>query len=258
MNTNKKLSDNKQDTSHPSPLGEVPGIRLLDEFPSSVRLFLFDMDGVLYNSMPNHVIAWQESMKSFDLEMSVDDVYATEGMRGVETIQRMVKEQQQRIIDEEEALRMYNEKARIFATLPEAPVMEGVMEVMNKIQQADMLIGVVTGSAQRPLLERLEQDFGMFVPSHRVVSAFDVSRGKPAPDPYLMGLKKAGDIPATEAVVVENAPMGVRAGVAAGIFTVAVNSGPLLNSVLAGEGAHIVFDDMPQFRDNWDELFLKR
>ncbi len=223
-----------------------------------VQLFLFDMDGVLYDSMPNHVIAWQESMQSFGLEMRVDDVYATEGMRGVETIQRMVKEQQQREITEEEALSMYNEKARIFATLPEAKVMDGVLEVMDKIKTANMQIGVVTGSAQRPLLSRLEKDFGHFVTSHNIVSAFDVTRGKPAPDPYLMGLKKAGNISATDAVVVENAPMGVRAGVAAGIFTIAVNSGPLPNSVLANEGAHLVFDNMPQFRETWDSLFLDK
>ena len=60
------------------------------------RAVLFDMDGVLYDSMPNHARCWQEAMRKFGLKMTVDDVYATEGMRGVETITQMVKEQQGR------------------------------------------------------------------------------------------------------------------------------------------------------------------
>ena len=57
-----------------------------------------------------------------------------------------------------------------------------------------------------------------------------------------------------EGIVVENAPLGVRAGVAAGIFTVAVNSGPLPDEALAREGANIVFSCMEDFRDAWDNL----
>ena len=34
------------------------------------KAVLFDMDGVLYNSMPNHAVAWQESMKQFDIHMT--------------------------------------------------------------------------------------------------------------------------------------------------------------------------------------------
>ena len=48
---------------------------------------LFDMDGVLYNSMPNHAYSWHTSMASFGIEMSEADAYAHEGMRGVETIE---------------------------------------------------------------------------------------------------------------------------------------------------------------------------
>ena len=53
-----------------------------------------------------------------------------------------------------------------------------------------------------------------------------------------MALQKAG-IQANEAVVIENAPLGVRAGVAAGIFTIALNTGPLPDNVLLQEGANI-------------------
>lgn len=212
---------------------------------------LFDMDGVLYDSMPNHARCWQEAMAKFGLKMTAADVYATEGMRGVETIRLMVKAQQGRDISEDEAQMMYDEKARLFGLLPKAPIMEGVLELMEKIKTAGMRIVVVTGSGQRPLIERLQHDFKGFVTADKIVSAYDVTRGKPAPDPYLMGLQKAGNLQPWQGIVVENAPMGVRAGVAAKIFTIAVNSGPLPNATLAGEGANIVFDRMTQLRDAW-------
>ena len=212
---------------------------------------LFDMDGVLYDSMPNHARCWREAMAKFGLKMTAADVYATEGMRGVETIRLMVKAQQGRDISEDEAQMMYDEKARLFGLLPKAPIMDGVLDLMEKIKTADMGIVVVTGSGQRPLIERLQHDFKGFVTADKIVSAYDVTRGKPAPDPYRMGLQKAGNLQPWQGIVVENAPMGVRAGVAAKIFTIAVNSGPLPNATLAGEGANIVFDRMTQLRDTW-------
>ena len=85
-----------------------------DEKPVfSPKAVLFDMDGVLYDSMPNHAIAWEESMKKFGITMTKADAYATEGARGFETIMRFVKQQQGRDITKEEAERMYEEKARV-------------------------------------------------------------------------------------------------------------------------------------------------
>ena len=72
-----------------------------------------------------------------------------------------------------------------------------------------------------------------------MVTAFDVKHGKPHPEPYLMGLAKAG-VSASEAVVIENAPLGVQAAHAAGIYTMAVNTGPLSPKVLLDAGADIV------------------
>ena len=68
-----------------------------------------------------------------------------------------------------------------------------------------------------------------------------------------MGLEKAG-VQAYEAIVVENAPIGVQAGMAAGIFTIAVNTGPLDGQVLLDAGANLLFPSMQALCDNWQEL----
>jgi HAD superfamily hydrolase (TIGR01509 family) len=208
------------------------------------KAVLFDMDGVLYNSMPNHAKAWQESMAIFGIHMTEADAYATEGARGIDTIRTMVRQQQGRDISLDEAQTMYDEKTRIFHSMAEAQIMPGILEVMNTLKQRGWTIGVVTGSGQRPLINRLLTDFADYLDQKHIVTAYDVKRGKPAPDPYLMGLKKVGELAPWEAIVVENAPLGVRAGVAAHIFTIAVNTGPLPDSALLQEGADLLFNDM--------------
>lgn len=214
---------------------------------------LFDMDGVLYNSMPNHAYSWHTSMASFGIEMPESDAYKYEGMRGVETIKLMCRQQWGREISDEESQQMYDEKSHIFSTRPTAKVMEGVMELQRRMMADGLDIVVVTGSGQHSLLEKLVKDFDGLVSPDHIVSSFDVEHGKPNPEPYLKGLAKV-DAQPWEAIVVENAPLGVRAAVAAKIFTVAVNTGPLPDKMLADEGANVIFSRMTAFRDKWDSM----
>ena len=220
----------------------------------SPKAVLFDMDGVLYDSMPNHAIAWQQSMAKFGITMTADDAYATEGARGVDTIRKMVMQQQGREIDEAEAQRMYDVKSHIFHQLPEASIIPGILTLMQQIHDDGIQIGVVTGSGQKPLIKRILKDFGTFVDEAHITTAYDVRRGKPQPDPYLMGLRKAGDLMPYEAIVIENAPLGIQAGVAAKIFTIAVNTGPLSVQTLLDANADLLFPTMPDFSANWGKL----
>ena len=218
------------------------------------KVVLFDMDGVLYDSMPNHAIAWVKAMASFGIRFTADDSYATEGARGVDTVRSYVKAQTGKDISEEEAMRMYQVKAHEFGKLPTACVMPGVMQLMGKIKDSGLRIGVVTGSAQRPLIGRILHDFSDFVSEDHIVTAFDVKKGKPNPEPYLMGMKKCGGYRPEETIVVENAPLGVRAGHESGAYTIAVNTGPLPDSTLLDQGADRLFPTMQALADNWEEL----
>jgi len=86
-----------------------------------------------------------------------------------------------------------------------------------------------------------------------MVTAFDVKKGKPFPEPYLKALKKSGVNP-WEAVVVENAPLGVEAAKAAGLFTIAVNTGPLEKEVLTNSGADVVLENMEELFLEWNNF----
>lgn len=212
----------------------------------SPKAVLFDMDGVIYDSMPNHSVSWHDSMKDFGLEMPYEGAYQYEGMRGVETIKTLARAQWNRELSDEEAKKMYAHKAEVFANqckLTPAQIMPGIKTLMQHIKSNGWKICVVTGSAQHALLDKLLIDFEGLLCEELIVTAFDVKHGKPNPEPYLIGMQKCGVEP-WETMVVENAPLGVRAAVAARCFTIAVNTGPLPDEMLQKEGANLTFPRM--------------
>ena len=218
-----------------------------------LKAVLFDMDGVLFNSMPYHADAWHKVMERHGLHLSREEAYMHEGRTGASTINIVYQRQYGKDATPEMIESIYAEKSAEFSTHPEPERMPGAWEVLQKVKAAGLIPVLVTGSGQHSLLNRLAHNFpGMFQRDH-MVTAFDVKYGKPHPEPYLMGLEKAG-VQANEAIVVENAPIGVQAGTAAGIFTVAVNTGPLDRQVLLDAGADLLFPSMQALCDDWERL----
>lgn len=207
------------------------------------RNALFDMDGVLYNSMPKHAIAYRESLKPYGIDMPEELVYEYEGKKGVETMKLVGELKLGRPISDDEADEMYEAKCRIFKAMQTAEKIPGVEHLMRRMYDAGWQICVVTGSGQISLLDKLVVDFAPMITPDRIICSKDYAVGKPAPDPYLMGLQRLG-AKAEETVVVENAPLGVMAGRAAGIFTLAVNTGPLPKERFEKAGANKIFSSM--------------
>ena len=201
------------------------------------------MDGVLFDSMPNHSYAWSHAMTQFGLEMTAYEAYLHEGRTGSGTINVLAQRYWGHDATPEEVERIYAAKSKLFSTLPEPKPMPGALEALTAARELGCKIVLVTGSAQASLLEHLEQYYPGFFRQELMVTGFDVKRGKPDPEPYLMGLQKAG-IRAGEAIVVENAPLGVESAHGAGIFTIAANTGPLEDSLLRDAGADIVVPGM--------------
>lgn len=220
----------------------------------SLKAVLFDMDGVLFDSMKNHAAAWHEAMQRYGMTLSPEEAYMHEGRTGASTINIVSQRERGYEATEEEIKEIYQTKSDIFSHLAKPERMPGAYEVLLKIKQAGLIPMVVTGSGQKSLLDKLNHHFPDIFKPELMVTAFDVKYGKPNPEPYLMALQKAG-IQANEAIVIENAPLGVRAGVAAGIFTVAVNTGPLPDKVLLDEGANLLFPSMPAFNEAWETLY---
>lgn len=220
----------------------------------NLKAVLFDMDGVLFDSMKNHATAWNQAMQQYGMTLSREEAYMHEGRTGSGTINIVSLRERGYEASEKEIKQIYQTKSDIFNSLPKAERMPGAYEILQKIKSEGLTPMVVTGSGQLSLLDKLNHNFPGIFKQELMVTAFDVKYGKPNPEPYLMALQKAG-IQANEAVVVENAPLGVHAGVAAGIFTIAVNTGPLPDAALLDEGANLLFHSMQEFNEKWEEVY---
>ena len=219
-----------------------------------LRAVLFDMDGVLFDSMPFHADAWSKVMTDAGYNFSKEDVYMNEGRTGADTINTASLAQFGKLATAEEIDALCKAKCAVFDTYPPTPRMAGAIELVQKVKACGLTPMIVTGSGTPTLLNRIQSNFpGLFDESH-IVTSFNVKRGKPYPDPYLLALEK-GRFKTNEAIVVENAPLGVTAGVAAGLFTIAANTGPLKDEVLAEAGASLVFPSMQALCDEWEKLF---
>ena len=219
-----------------------------------LRAVLFDMDGVLFDSMPYHASAWSQVMQEAGYNFTPTDVYMNEGRTGSSTITTASLAQFGTTPTQEEIDRLCKAKCDLFATYPETPRMPGAIEVVNKVKACGLTPMIVTGSGTPTLLNRIQDNFpDLFAPDH-IITSFNVKRGKPHPDPYLLALERGGFRP-DEAIVVENAPLGVQAGVAAGLFTIAVNTGPLPDEVLTQSGASLIFPTMGTLADEWEKIY---
>lgn len=215
---------------------------------------LFDMDGVLFDSMPYHAKAWSQVMTNAGFLFTPEDVYMNEGRTGADTINTASIQQFGVKATQEQIDALCQEKCEIFSTYPPTPRMPAALELVQKVKACGLTPMIVTGSGTPTLLDRIQSNFpGLFKEEH-IVTSFNVKRGKPSPDPYLLALEKGGFKP-YEAIVVENAPLGVTAGVAARLFTVAANTGPLKDDVLYDAGANIVLPSIKELCDEWEELY---
>lgn len=218
-----------------------------------LKSVLFDMDGVLFDSMPYHAEAWHKTMKAHWMNLSREEAYMHEGRTGAGTINIVCQRQLGRDATQEEIESIYLEKSIEFNKHPQAERMPGAWELLQKIKAEGIIPTVVTGSGQASLLDRLEHNFPGMFRQELMVTAFDVKYGKPNPEPYLMALEKGGLKP-NEAIVIENAPLGVEAGHKAGIFTIAVNTGPLNGEILLNAGADLLFPSMQALCESWEKL----
>jgi len=175
------------------------------------KAILFDMDGVLIDSAPAVTRVWRR----WAIEYGLDPVLVVEqahGRRSVETIRAV-------------APHMDAESENVKVEQMEIDDKEGVTALPGAAQLLSIVpperFAIVT-SATRPLaLARLGYA-GIQVPRH-LVTADDVTQGKPSPEPFLKGAALLGVVP-TDCLVFEDTPAGLAAARAAGMQVIALRT----------------------------------
>ena len=164
---------------------------------------LFDMDGVLISSIGSVVRCWRRWAAMYGIP-NAETYEVPHGMRAIEIVRSLRPD-----IDPEEGLRVIEEME--IEDTEDLKVLPGVKALLESLPPERWAI--VTSATRRLMLGRLKVA-GLPVPE-RIVSADEVERGKPDPEPYVRGAALLGCRP-EECVVVEDAPSGVGAGIAAG------------------------------------------
>ena len=214
-----------------------------------LKSIIFDMDGVLYDSMPAHDKSWRETMEELNLEFEPFEFYLQEGRLGKSTINEIFQRNLQRDSTEEEENSIYARKSELFQHYNNRGIMPQADAMLNFVKKKGLTPVLVTGSGQPSLLDRLDTHFPEIFKPDTMVTAFNVSKGKPDPEPFILGLKKGGNLIPNQAIVIENAPLGIQSAVGAGILTIAVNTGPLQDDILIDAGAALVLHSIKELND---------
>lgn len=193
-------------------------------------------------------------MKEHDLPFTAYDCYLNEGRTGESVIREAMWKARNRDATPDEIKQIYTEKSERFNLLAQQAggtvVIDGVAEVLRYVQSTGSQIWVVTGSGMRSLLDNLNNALPPVFQRDRMITAFDVTHGKPDPEPYMKAWERSG-LKKEQCFVIENAPLGIRSGKAAGLTVYAVNTGILTREDLAQ--ADQVFDSMAELLE-----FLKQ
>lgn len=170
---------------------------------------LFDMDGVLTDSMPAVARVWSgwAVEHGFDPE---EVVRAAHGRPSLLTVRDYLPDADH-AVENREVERRELEDTEGIVPLP------GAMELLAALPRERWAI--VT-SCTRPLAEVRLRAAGLPRPGLFITSS-DVKHGKPAPDPYRTAAERLG-FAAAECIVVEDAPAGVVSGKAAGARVIGI------------------------------------
>lgn len=182
------------------------------------KAILFDFDGVLAKTMEDNFNAWRAAFQSVGVDIVSDDYYPLEGMNVVGVAETLIKKYRLLGVSGEA---LFQKKDEHYFQNNRFELYPGVAELTTKLKKKNIPIAIVTAGR----MERLEKtvDSSFLELFNVIITGDKTARGKPYPDPYLLGASKIGYAP-KECIVVENAPLGIQAAKAAGAYCIAVAS----------------------------------
>ncbi len=184
------------------------------------KAILFDFDGVLAATLPWHLLAWQKVMQQDDMTPDEMTIKLHEGAPAWQ-IAVALYQHAGIALAKEKAKELVIQKNRIFLKVQQARVYPEIFNIIEKAKSVLMPCGIVTGTTLENITAVLPA--GWSEKFTVIIHDGDTERGKPFPDPYLAAINKLKITPA-QCLIVENAPLGIRAAKAAEAFCVALQT----------------------------------
>jgi beta-phosphoglucomutase len=188
----------------------------LDRF----QAFLFDMDGVITDSMPYHYEAWRRIFEGFGISVSREEILKREGEQGLVTLETILSREDRKLPPEVKK-KALEDKEAVFRSLARPTLFPGAETIVKDLRARGKRLALVTGTSRQEAETNLP-------PS--LISCFDVlisgdmvTQGKPHPEPYRTALQRL-DASAEDSLVIENAPYGIQSAKGAGLRCIAVTT----------------------------------
>lgn len=184
---------------------------------TELKAIIFDLDGVIVDSFERQLIVFNELRVKYGFEaMKKDAVRAGWWGNSLETNARLFFKG----VGMEKLKKDYNDM--VIKHIDKGKLMANASEVLSKIREKNLKTGLVTNTTTQRTKKELE--------AHKirkmfdvVVTADDVEKPKPYPDPILMACKKLNVEP-DEIIYVGDTKNDYKAGKAAGAFVVGLNT----------------------------------
>ncbi len=167
---------------------------------------IFDLDGVVVNTVPIHFKAWKRMFNEYGHEFTFDDYkLKVDGIPRYDGARAILTE-----LSEEEIREAGNKKQGYFRELLDAeeiPRYETTINLIDQLQEAGIKVAVISSSKNCPLIL---QRINLFDRLDTVISGQDITKGKPDPQIFLMAAERLRAMP-RQCVVFEDAVLGVEA-----------------------------------------------
>jgi len=203
----------------------------------SIGAVVFDMDGVLIDSHPAHLAAWGEFLRSAGKQVFDDELsFVLEGRTRSEILRHFLGP-----LPDRELEQYGRRKDEIFRALEHRiNLIPGVLEFVRDLNRQGIVSAVATSASEIRTFSTIER-MGMAEFFEVVVTASDVSRGKPDPMVYQLACERLGITPC-HALAFDDAPGGILAAKSAGLRCVGVSSNGLAPQLLDAGAEQIIRD----------------
>jgi len=185
-----------------------------------VQSMIFDMDGVITNTMPDHYRSWKAIFKREGIRVSYEDIYKREGQPGLSSVKEIFGEHKKQY-DKKTAARILKRKEILFKKIVKIRFITGARTFLKELHKNNIRLALVTGTSRHEVYQILPASLRDLFSV--IVTGNDVRHGKPHPEPYLRSLNGL-KIKPSKAIVIENAPFGIRSAKRAGLRCLALST----------------------------------
>ncbi|GAB6188623.1 beta-phosphoglucomutase [Marinitoga arctica] len=182
-----------------------------------LKVVIFDMDGVITDTVPLHYKAWEKMFKKygyyFDFKVYKEKVDGKPRIKGISSVATDV--------DKEKLNRMAEEKQKYFLEFLETSspkLFDDAMNLIEILRRNNIKIAVASSSKNT---KRILKSLNIYDLFDTVVTGYDFNNGKPDPEIFLTVAKRLNVKP-QNCIVIEDAIEGINAGLNANMFTIGI------------------------------------